>query len=118
MLWFNHSLKLIRYLFKFSISNNLKKGKIYEENSFHTSGTSQGTWNICRYVTKNWYRYGDNHLGIIKNLIISLFDRSSYDIILVEGGLGLPHAVLKKIKNSKTKIILLSADTLLYELRK
>ncbi|MFY9637848.1 MAG: glycosyltransferase [Methanobacterium sp.] len=69
-------------------------------------------------VTKNWYRYGDNHPEIIKNLIKSLFDRSSYDIILVEGGLGLPHAVLKKIKNSKTKIILLSADTLLYDLPK
>jgi len=37
---------------------------------------------------------------------------------LVEGGLGLPHAFLQKIKNSKTKIILLNADTLLYDLPK
>jgi glycosyltransferase involved in cell wall biosynthesis len=69
-------------------------------------------------VTSNWYRYGEHHHEIIKNLIISLFDRKSYDIILVEGGLGLPHAVVKKIKNSKTKIILLNADTLLYDLPK
>jgi len=67
-------------------------------------------------VTKNWYRYGDNYTEIIKNLIKSMFDRARYDIILVEGGLGLPHAVLKKIKNPKTKIILLYADTLLYDI--
>ncbi len=69
-------------------------------------------------ITENWYRYGDNHSEIIKNLIKSVFDRSRYDIILVEGGLGLPHAVLKKIKNHKTKIILLNADTLLFDLPK
>lgn len=67
-------------------------------------------------VTKNWYFYGDNHTEIVKNLIKSVFDRTSYDIILVEGGLGLPHAVLKKIKNPETKIILLYADTLLYDI--
>ena len=67
-------------------------------------------------ITKNWYYYGDNQPEIIKNLLKSVFDRSTYDIILVEGGLGLPHAVLKKIKNPKTKIILLYADTLLYDL--
>lgn len=67
-------------------------------------------------VTDNWYRYGDNHGEIIKNLIKSLFDRSTYDVILVEGGLGLPHAVLKKIKNSDIKIVLLNADTLIYDL--
>jgi len=69
-------------------------------------------------ITEEWYRYGNNHTEIIKNLIKSLFDRKSYDIILVEGGLGLPHAVLKKIKNPKTRIILLNADTLLYNLSK
>lgn len=67
-------------------------------------------------VTKNWYYYGDNQPEIIKNLLKSVFDRSTYDIILVEGGLGLPHAVFKKIKNPKTKIVLLYADTLLYDL--
>jgi glycosyltransferase involved in cell wall biosynthesis len=67
-------------------------------------------------VTNEWYRYGDNQPEIIKNLIKSIFDRSSYDIIFVEGGLGLPHAALKKIKNPKTKIVLLYADTLLYDI--
>jgi glycosyltransferase involved in cell wall biosynthesis len=67
-------------------------------------------------ITQNWYRYGDNYPEIVKNLIKSVFNRSTYDIILVEGGQGLPHAVLKKIKNPKTKIILLYADTLLYDL--
>jgi glycosyltransferase involved in cell wall biosynthesis len=71
---------------------------------------------FARTVTKNWYYYGDNQPEIIKNLLRSIFDRSTYDIILVEGGLGLPHAVLKKIKSPKTKIILLYADTLLYDL--
>ncbi|MBZ2166568.1 glycosyltransferase [Methanobacterium spitsbergense] len=69
-------------------------------------------------ITENWYRYGDKHSEIIKNLIKSVFDRSRYDIILVEGGLGLPHSVLKKIKNHETKIILLNADTLLFDLPK
>ncbi len=69
-------------------------------------------------ITDNWYCYGDKHSEIIKNLIKSVFDSSRYDIILVEGGLGLPHAVLKKIKNHKTKIILLNADTLLFDLPK
>jgi glycosyltransferase involved in cell wall biosynthesis len=73
---------------------------------------------FARTVTKNWYRYGDNQPEIIKNLIKSVFDRKSYDVILVEGGLGLPHAVLKKIKHPETKIILLYADTLLYDLPK
>jgi len=67
-------------------------------------------------ITKNWYYYGDKYSEIIKNLLKSIFDRSTYDIILVEGGLGLPHAVFKKIKNPKTKIILLYADTLLYDI--
>jgi glycosyltransferase involved in cell wall biosynthesis len=67
-------------------------------------------------VTNKWYRYGDNYPEIIKNLILSVFDNSLYDVILVEGGLGLPHAVIKKIKNPKTKIILLNADTLLHDL--
>jgi glycosyltransferase involved in cell wall biosynthesis len=67
-------------------------------------------------VTDNWYRYGDNYPEIIKNLVLSVFDKSSYDVILVEGGLGLPHAVIKKIKNNETRIILLNADTLLYDL--
>lgn len=67
-------------------------------------------------VTNNWYRYGDNHYEIIKNLIKSIFDGARYDVILVEGGLGLPHAVLKKMKYSKTRIVLLNADTLLYDL--
>jgi glycosyltransferase involved in cell wall biosynthesis len=82
--------------------------------------THQGPHNVhgafAKTVTKNWYRYGDKYPEIIKKLIISVFDRSSYDIILVEGGLGLPHAVLKKIKHPNTKIILLNADTLLYDL--
>jgi glycosyltransferase involved in cell wall biosynthesis len=69
-------------------------------------------------ITDNWYRYGDNHSEIIKNLIKSVFEGSRYDIILVEGGLGLPHAVVKKIKNNETKIILLNADTLLFDLPK
>jgi len=67
-------------------------------------------------VTNNWYRYGEHYPEIFKNLIKSLFDYKIYDIILVEGGLGLPHAVFKKIKNSKTRIILLNADTLLFDL--
>ena len=67
-------------------------------------------------LTDKWYRYGDNHSEILKNLFKSVFDRSCYDIILVEGGLGLPHAVLKKIKNSETRIVLINADTLLYDL--
>ncbi len=67
-------------------------------------------------VTDKWYRYGDNYPEIIKNLVLSVFDGSFYDVILVEGGLGLPHAVIKKIKNPKTRIILLNADTLLYDL--
>ncbi len=69
-------------------------------------------------VTSNWYRYGEHHPEILKNLVKSIFNRETYDIILVEGGLGLPHAVLKKLKNSNTKIILLNADTLLYDLPK
>ncbi len=69
-------------------------------------------------ITENWYRYGTNHLEVIKNLIKSVFERTNYDIILVEGGLGLPHAVIKKIKNSETKIVLLNADTLLYDFPK
>ena len=73
---------------------------------------------FAQTVTNNWYRYGDNQPEIIKNLIKSIFDRKSYDVILVEGGLGLPHAVLKKIKHPETKIILLYADTLLYDLPK
>jgi glycosyltransferase involved in cell wall biosynthesis len=43
-------------------------------------------------------------------------DREKYDVIFVEGGLGLPHAVLKKMKDPSTRIVLLSADTLLYDL--
>jgi len=73
---------------------------------------------FAKTITDKWYRYGDNHPEIIKNLIKSLFDSSRYDIILVEGGLGLPHAVLKKIKDHKTRIILLNADTILFDLLK
>lgn len=82
--------------------------------------THQGPHNVhgafAKTVTNNWYRYGDNQPEIIKNLIKSIFNGDQYDIILVEGGLGLPHAVLKKIKNPKTKVVLLYADTLLYDI--
>ncbi|MDP3066511.1 MAG: glycosyltransferase [Methanobacteriaceae archaeon] len=67
-------------------------------------------------ITDHWYRYGGNQPEIIKNLIKSVLDQKKYDVIFVEGGLGLPHAVLNKLKNPSTRIVLLSADTLLYDL--
>ncbi|NYB52588.1 MAG: glycosyltransferase [Methanobacteriaceae archaeon] len=67
-------------------------------------------------ITSNWKRYGDHYSEIFKNLLKSLFDDDSPDVIFCEGGLGLPYAVLKKMRNHNINIVLLSADTLFYDL--
>ncbi|MDI9624351.1 MAG: glycosyltransferase family 4 protein [Methanothermobacter sp.] len=66
-------------------------------------------------VTNEWQYYGNDRRSIIKIFLKSIiFDNKKFDVILSEGGSGLPLAVLKKIKNPRTKIILLNADKFFY----
>lgn len=66
-------------------------------------------------ITKDWKFYGSNRNQIIKIFLKSILnDNDKNDIILSEGGSGLPMATLKKIKHPKTRIILLNADKFFY----
>ncbi len=69
-------------------------------------------------VTGEWYGCGVKYSEIIKNLIRSLFSRKrdDYDVLFLESGTCIPAAVLKKGRN--TKVVLLNADPLFYDMPK
>ncbi|MGB4362657.1 MAG: glycosyltransferase family 4 protein [Methanothermobacter tenebrarum] len=70
-------------------------------------------------ITDKWFFYGNNRKSIIKTFLKSIIkNNEQFDVIFSEGGSGLPIAALKKLKNSRTKIILLNADKFFYLISK
>lgn len=65
-------------------------------------------------ITRERCPCGVSFIQVLRNLIKSFLNRGDYDILFLESGTCLPMAMVKK--KSKTKIVLLNADPLFYEL--
>ncbi|MFB2623665.1 glycosyltransferase family 4 protein [Methanothermobacter marburgensis] len=70
---------------------------------------------FAKSITDRWQFYGNDRKSIIKIFLRSIIkDKYNADVVFSEGGSGLPLAVLKRLKNPQTKIILLNADKFFY----
>jgi len=67
-------------------------------------------------ITDECCACGVKFSAVAKNLIKSLFNRGNFDVLFLESGTCLPLAITKK--KSNTKIVLLNADPLFYDLPK
>jgi glycosyltransferase involved in cell wall biosynthesis len=67
-------------------------------------------------VTSERYPCGVSFSEVLVNFIKGIFKRENYDVLFLESGTCLPVALA--LKKSKTKIVLLNADPLFFELPK